>query len=63
MIWIHLSDVLLFARKNGVAYMLIESNTPLTASELEKSGVPGLGYVGTYKGESIDYYCTLLNLK
>jgi len=58
-----LGEILQYARKNGVAYMLIESDNPLTASELEKSSIPGIGYVGTYRGQSIDYYCTLLNLK
>lgn len=58
-----LNEILQYASKNGAAYMLIESDTPLTASELEKSSIPGIGYIGAYQGQSIDYYCTLLNLK
>lgn len=58
-----LSEILQYARKNSVGYMLIESNNPATVSELEKLHIPGLGYIGTYQGPSIGYFCTILSLK
>lgn len=57
-----LDGVLYYARKNAVAYMLIESNDALEVQQLAGSAIPGVVYIGTYASPAGIYYCTILRL-
>lgn len=57
-----LDDVLLYARKNSVRYLLIESGDVVTASQLANAAIPGVTYVGSYAARSGNYFCSLLRL-
>lgn len=57
-----LDEMLRYARKNSVNYLLIESRDALAARQLANPGIPGVSYVGTYASQTINYYCTILNL-